>query len=144
MDRDELTANFAAAIMYWLDSHDSAVHWSGGLASVCVLAYEDVGDPPVSQYIIMPDTWLPDPIEFPEPTIADLLSYTEADVSEFYIDNYARPAYVAACNATLARLTTAQIAACYVDDSMDGSLVFDTDVKRLKYYNRGALSWDLV
>ena len=125
MTRDELTANFQGAVLYYLDALDEAVRWTDDLSTVCSLTTEAVGDPPVPQTIIVENSWLPDEVVFPEPTIATLMGYTLADVQEFYTDDYANPAMVQSYQ-HWAKLSALAIDACYVDDAMDGWVVWDT------------------
>ena len=81
MTRDELTANFQGAVLYYLDAIDEAVRWTDDLSTMCALGFEEVGDPPVEQTIILENSWLPDEVVFPEPTIATLMGYNLADRS---------------------------------------------------------------
>ena len=140
MTRDELTANFQGAVLYYLDAIDEAVRWTDDLSTVCAVDFEDVGDPPVRQMIILENSWLPDSAEFPEPSIEDLMAYDLADVQEFYANKYANPAMVQSYQ-HWAKLSSAAIDACYVDDTMDGWIVWDTTMHRLRYYDRPTLSW---
>lgn len=142
MTRQELTDNFNAAILYYLDGLDAAVHWSSDLSSVCTPDYDFGLDPP--QKIIQADSWLPDIVDFPEPDIADLMMPSVVDVMDFYTPNYAIPDSITAAQSVFAKFSTTQLNTSYVDDDMDGYVVFDSTVKRLKYYNRGNLSWTLL
>ena len=99
-----------------------------------------VGDPPVEQTIIQPNSWLPDSAEFPEPTIEVLMGYDLADVQGFYTNNYSTPAMIQSYQ-HWAKLSSADLAACYVDETMDGWVVWDKTLKRLRYFDYGTTSW---
>ena len=139
MSRDDLTANFQSAVLYYLDALDEAVRWIDDLSTVCALGFEMVGDPPVRQMIIMENSWLPDSKEFSEPTIETLMGYNLTDVQEFY-SKYSNPSMIQSYQ-HWAKLSSADIAACYVDNTMDGWIVWDTTLKRLRYYDFGTTSW---
>ena len=141
MTRDELTTNFQGAVLYYLDALDEAVRWTDDLSTVCTLGSEEVGDPPVRQTIILTNSWLPDASDFPEPTIEMLMQYNLTDVQEFYTNKYANPAMVQSYQ-HWAKLSSAAIDACYVDNTMDGWIVWDTTTRRLKYYDRSTLTWN--
>ena len=143
MTRDELTANFQGAVLYYLDALDEAVRWTDDLSTVCALGFEEVGDPSVEQTIILENSWLPDEVVFPEPTIATLMGYNLADVKEFYTNAYANPAMVQSYQ-HWAKLSTVAINACYVDATMDGWIVWDTTARRLRYYDRATLTWNTL
>jgi hypothetical protein len=140
MTRDELTENFQGAVLFYLDSLNETARWTDDLSTVCSVGYEWVGSPPSRQAIIVNGSWLPDPVAFPEPTIDMLLVYDLADVEEFYTDNYENPATIQSYQ-HWAKFTSAEIAACYVDAAMDGWVIWDTTLRRLRYYNHGTTSW---
>ena len=117
-------------ILYYCNSpagqNDSTVYQID-CSDVAVLSYDMSGD-------IQIDSWLLG--SYSAPSNVTLLSYTLLDVLTFYHGFYEEPVEIA--NNQHYKITSAELAACRVDSSMIGYVVYNSTIQKQQYYDGSA------
>ena len=117
-------------ILYYCNSpagqNDSTVYQTD-CSDVAVLSYDMSGD-------IQIDSWLLG--SYSAPLNSTLLSYTLLDVLTFYHGFYEEPVEIA--NNQHYKITSTDLAACRVDSSMIGYVVYNSTIQKQQYYDGSA------
>lgn len=118
-------------ILYYCNSpagqNDSTVYQTN-CSDVAVLSYDMSGD-------IQIDSWLIG--GYSQPSNITLLSYTLLDVLNFYHGFYEEPVEIAENQHY--KITSTKLAACRVDSTMIGYVVYNTTIQKEQYYD--GTSW---
>ena len=135
MNRTELNTNWVEAILFYCYQTNNTVFFDEW-ATQCGQWAFDLDN---NLYI---ETWFLDTIEYniPQPLIATLLEYTVQDVTSFHDAYYTYVSNIISSNqSSYYFLSTSQIASIPVsrlnNTGCEGFRVFDTTVKRVKYFN---------
>jgi hypothetical protein len=118
-------------VLYYCNSpagqNDSTVYQTN-CSDVAVLSYDMSGD-------IQIDSWLIG--GYSQPSNVTLLSYTLLDVLNFYHGFYEEPVEIAENQHY--KITSTELAACRVDSTMIGYVVYNTTIQKEQYYD--GTSW---
>jgi hypothetical protein len=122
----ELNENATKFILYFCGfvQSDPTVYDNIGLTNVCQIDYDGLGN----LYIV---TWYI--TSYLAPSMPTLMSYTLADVKDWYDNFYVIPANLATWQSN--PLSSTQIAALRTDSSMIGYLIFNTTLQKYQRFN---------
>ena len=122
----ELNANPNLYIIYWCNNvnSDTTLYDYLSLSDVCGLIFDVDNNIQIVDWLIT---------GYLAPSISTLLTYTLADVQSYVHSYYEAPTEIK--DARHYQISSTDLAACRVDSSMIGYVVYNTTVQKQQYYD---------